>query len=86
LELKKVTWRPEKGHLAPEVKAANEITCDYVWDKLYPSLISVTCCKWYIRKALFVLEAKLWIKSAELLQACLINLLPKSFGFLSVSV
>jgi hypothetical protein len=25
-----VTWRPEKGHLPPEVKAANEITCDYV--------------------------------------------------------
>jgi hypothetical protein len=24
------------GHLAPEVKAANEIACDYVWDKLYP--------------------------------------------------
>jgi hypothetical protein len=31
-----VTWRPEEGHLAPEVKTANEITCDYVWDKLYP--------------------------------------------------
>jgi hypothetical protein len=27
--------RPEKGHLAPEVKVANEITCDHVWDKLY---------------------------------------------------
>jgi hypothetical protein len=25
-----VTWRPKKGHLAPEVKAANEIICDYV--------------------------------------------------------
>jgi hypothetical protein len=24
------TWRPEKGHLASEVKADNEITCDYV--------------------------------------------------------
>jgi hypothetical protein len=23
------------GHLAPEVKTANEIMCDYVWDKLY---------------------------------------------------
>jgi hypothetical protein len=30
-----ITWRPEEGHLAPEVKTANEITCDYVWDKLY---------------------------------------------------
>jgi hypothetical protein len=28
--------RPEKGHLAPEVKMANEIICDDVWDKLYP--------------------------------------------------
>jgi hypothetical protein len=27
--------RPEKGHLTPEVKTANEIACDYVWDKLY---------------------------------------------------
>jgi hypothetical protein len=26
--------RPEKGHLAPEVKMANEIVCDHVWDKL----------------------------------------------------
>jgi hypothetical protein len=26
--------RPEKGHLAPEVKMANEIICDHVWDKL----------------------------------------------------
>jgi hypothetical protein len=24
-------------HLAPEVRAANEITRDYVWDKLYPT-------------------------------------------------
>jgi hypothetical protein len=36
LELENVTWRPEKGHLAPEVKTANEITYDYVWDNLYP--------------------------------------------------
>jgi hypothetical protein len=36
LELGNVTWRPEKGHLDPEVKRANEMTCDYVWDKLYP--------------------------------------------------
>jgi hypothetical protein len=28
--------RPEKGHLAPEVKETNEIACDYVWDKLLP--------------------------------------------------
>jgi hypothetical protein len=26
--------RPEKGHLTPEVKAANDSTCDYVCDKL----------------------------------------------------
>jgi hypothetical protein len=31
-----VTWRPEEGHLTPEVNVANEIICDYVWDKLYP--------------------------------------------------
>jgi hypothetical protein len=35
-ELGNVTWRPEEGHLTPEVKTANEITYDYVWDKLYP--------------------------------------------------
>jgi hypothetical protein len=29
-ELGTVTWRPEEGHLAPDVKTANEITCDYV--------------------------------------------------------
>jgi hypothetical protein len=34
----KVTWRPEKCYFAPEVKAANEITYDHVWDKLYPPL------------------------------------------------
>jgi hypothetical protein len=28
--------RPEKGHLAPEVKMPNEIICGHVWDKLYP--------------------------------------------------
>jgi hypothetical protein len=48
LKLGKVTWRAEKGHLAPEVKTANEITCNYVWDKLYPLPISVTFSKWYI--------------------------------------
>jgi hypothetical protein len=57
LELGNVTWRPEEGHLAPEVKAANEIACDYVWDQLY-SPISITCFKWYIRKAPFVLGAQ----------------------------
>jgi hypothetical protein len=31
--------KPEKGHLAPEVKVANEIACDHVWDKLYPSFL-----------------------------------------------
>jgi hypothetical protein len=40
--------RPEKGYLTPEVKAVNEIACDYVWDKLYLP-ISITCCKWYVR-------------------------------------
>jgi hypothetical protein len=33
-----VTWRPEKGHLIPEVRAANEVTCDFVWDKLHPPI------------------------------------------------
>jgi hypothetical protein len=28
--------RPEKGHPSPEVKIANEIICDHVWDKRYP--------------------------------------------------
>jgi hypothetical protein len=26
--------RPERGHHTPDVKAASEILCDYVWDKL----------------------------------------------------
>jgi hypothetical protein len=38
-ELGKVTRRPEEGQLAPEVKTANEITCDHVWDKLYPPFL-----------------------------------------------
>jgi hypothetical protein len=33
-ELGNVTWRPEEGHLTPEIRVANEMTCDYVWDKL----------------------------------------------------
>jgi hypothetical protein len=49
--------RPEKGHLTQEVKVANEITCNHVRDKLYAP-ISVTCSKWYIRKAPFVLGAQ----------------------------
>jgi hypothetical protein len=48
--------RPEKGHLAPEVKTANEIVSDHVWDTVPP--ISVTCSKWYVRKAPFVLGAQ----------------------------
>jgi hypothetical protein len=31
--------RPEKGHLASEVKIANDIICDCVWKKLYPSFL-----------------------------------------------
>jgi hypothetical protein len=31
--------RPKKSHLVPEVRAANEITRDYVRDKLYPSFL-----------------------------------------------
>jgi hypothetical protein len=34
-ELGNVTWRPEMGHLTPEVRAAN----DYVWDKLLPPFL-----------------------------------------------
>jgi hypothetical protein len=54
-----ITWvRPEKDHLAPEVKMANEIVCDHVWDICTLPPISVTCSKWYIRKAPFVLGAQ----------------------------
>jgi hypothetical protein len=35
LELGNVTWKPEKVHLTPEVREANAMVCDYVWDKLY---------------------------------------------------
>jgi hypothetical protein len=31
--------RPEKGHLASEVKMANEIVCDHAWDKPYPTFL-----------------------------------------------
>jgi hypothetical protein len=37
-KLGNVTWRPEEGHLTPEVKTASKITCDYEWDKLYHPL------------------------------------------------
>jgi hypothetical protein len=30
LEFRNFAWRPEKGHLIPEVKKDNELTCDYV--------------------------------------------------------
>jgi hypothetical protein len=46
-----------RANLAPDVRVANEMTCNYVWDKLQPP-ISVTCSKWYIRKAPFVLGAQ----------------------------
>jgi hypothetical protein len=49
------TWvKSEKGHFALEVKIANKIICDQVWENLLPP-ISVTCSKLYIRKAPFVL-------------------------------
>jgi hypothetical protein len=47
--------RPEKGHLDLEVKVANEIARDHVWNKLHPTTISVTSSKWYTRKTPFVL-------------------------------
>jgi hypothetical protein len=31
--------RPEECHLTPEVKVANKIVCDHVWDKLYPPFL-----------------------------------------------
>jgi hypothetical protein len=45
--------RPEKDCFALEVKIANEIVYDHVWDKLDPPT-SVACSKWYIKKAPFV--------------------------------
>jgi hypothetical protein len=33
-----------KSHLAPEVKAANEISCDYVWDNLYSTPLTPAVC------------------------------------------
>jgi hypothetical protein len=65
---------------------ANAMTCDYVWDKLYstPSPNSGACSKWYIRKAPFVLRAQPLDMSPLSLPPSLINLLPESFGALSV--
>jgi hypothetical protein len=31
--------RPEKGHLIPEVKAANEMAWDNIWDTLSPPFL-----------------------------------------------
>jgi hypothetical protein len=31
--------RPEKDHLATEVKVSNAIACDHVWEKLYPPFL-----------------------------------------------
>jgi hypothetical protein len=31
--------RQEKGHHTPEVRIANEIVCDHIWDKLYPPFL-----------------------------------------------
>jgi hypothetical protein len=59
--------RPEKGRLTPVVKIANEIVCDHMWDKLYPPP-PVTCSKWYIKKASFVLGAQ--PLDANLLSCC----------------
>jgi hypothetical protein len=69
--------RPEKGHLTPEVKMANEIVCDHVWDKLHTP-ISVTCSKMvYKESPLCSWGSAFGCESAELLPACLINLLPE---------
>jgi hypothetical protein len=46
--------------------------------------VSVTCSKWYLRKAPLSQCAAFGHESAELLLACLINLLPESFGALLV--
>jgi hypothetical protein len=49
--------------------------------------ISVTCSKWVYKKSPFCFWVSAFgLKSAELLPACLINLLPESFGVLLVSV
>jgi hypothetical protein len=45
-----------------------------------PTPISVTCSKWYMRKALLFSGLSLWTTLTEPLPACLINLLPESLG------
>jgi hypothetical protein len=50
------------------------------------SPISVTCSKWYIRRPPLFLRLSPWTWVPWVVQACLINLLPESFGALSVSV
>jgi hypothetical protein len=75
----------DQGRVTSPQRLKQLKTCDYIWDKLYPP-ISVTSSKWYIRKAPFVLSAQPLDMSTESLLACLINLLPESFGALSVSV
>jgi hypothetical protein len=79
-ELGNDTWRPGKGHLTPKFKVAKEITYDYVWYKLYPAPISVTCPKWYKEGHLCSRGSAFGLKPTELLRACLINLLLESFG------
>jgi hypothetical protein len=51
-----------------------------------PHPISVTCSKWHKEGPLCSWGSVFGLKSAESLLACLINLLPESFGALSVSV
>jgi hypothetical protein len=52
--------RQEKGHLAPEVRVANEIAYDRpcMGQAVTPPPISVTCSKWYIRKVPLVLRSQ----------------------------
>jgi hypothetical protein len=71
--------RPEKGHLAPAVKIASEIMCPCMGWAVSP--ISASSSKWYIGKAHFVLgDQPFGLESAELLLACLINLLFERFS------
>jgi hypothetical protein len=68
--------RPEKGHLAPLVKVANEIACDHVWDSPPPH-ISVTCSKMVHKEGPLCPQGSAFrLESTESLPACLINLLP----------
>jgi hypothetical protein len=76
---------PEKGHLAPEVKMAIEMVCDHIWDRLYPHFCSPLYMV-YKKSPLCFWGSALECNPAESLLACLINLLPKSLGALSLSV